>query len=194
MKIDFDFFKIKSKLLPQKGRIIVSEPFLPGNYFSRSTILLVEYHAKGAVGFILNKPFQTGVKELFSDFPDFDAEVYLGGPVSDNNLYYIHTLGEQLKGSIQVKDELYWGGDFDQLKLLLLSGKVTSNQIRFFIGYSGWSAGQLDAEIAENSWLTIESDIKKIMESDQDFWIESVKNAGAHYSTWKNFPEDPNSN
>lgn len=194
MGIDYDFFKIQSKLAPQKGRIIISEPFLSGNYFSRSTVLLVDYSDNGAVGFILNKPFKIGIKEMFSNFPDCDFEVFIGGPVNKSNLYFIHTLGNQINGSLKVKDELYWGGDFEQLKSLIATGEVANDQVKFFIGYSGWGAGQLDTEIAENSWLISDADIQLIMKSDRNFWLETVKNAGGHYKIWKNFPEDPNFN
>ena len=91
-------------------------------------------------------------------------------------------------------DNLYWGGDFDHLKMLISSGVVNSNQVRFFLGYSGWSEGQLEAEIKENSWLVAETNVKSIMGSDQNFWLESVKNVGGRYSMWQNFPEDPNWN
>lgn len=194
MKVDYDFFKIQSKLTPQKGRLIISEPFLQGNYFSRSTVLLVDYSANGAVGFILNKPFEAGIKELFATFPNYNSEVYMGGPVSVDNLFYIHTLGDKIEGSLHVKDELYWGGDFEQLKTLIADGLADASNVKLFVGYSGWSAGQLDSEIADNSWLVAETDMKMVMKSNQNFWLESVKNAGGHYKTWKNFPEDPNSN
>ena len=194
MKVDFDFFKIDSALAPQKGRIIISEPFLPGNYFSRSTVLLVDYSPKGAVGFILNKPVENQINELLTIHPGFAPEVFVGGPVGNDSLFYIHTLGDMIPGSIRVKDELYWGGDFQELKSAIASGKAKHDQIKFFIGYSGWSAGQLDDEITENSWLVTEADTKQIMKSNQDFWLESVIKAGGHYKTWRNFPEDPNSN
>ena len=194
MKVDFDFFKINSKLTPQKGKIIISEPFLPGNYFSRSTVLLVDYSPNGAVGFILNKPFETRINELFTNFPNYMPEVFVGGPVGNDSLFYIHTLGDMIRGSIKVKDELYWGGNFEELKSAIATGRAKPDQVKFFVGYSGWSPGQLDDEIAENSWLVTEADIKLIMKSNQNFWLESVKNAGEHYKTWQNFPEDPNSN
>jgi len=194
MKIDFDFFKIHSKLTPQKGRIIVSEPFLPGNYFSRSAVLLVDYSPGGAVGFILNKPYEPQIIELVSLFPDYIPEIFVGGPVSNDNLFYIHTLGSLVRGSIKVKGDLYWGGDFEELKSAIATGRARPDQVKFFVGYSGWSPGQLDDEIKENSWLVTEADIKQIMKSNQNFWLESVKNAGGHYKTWRNFPEDPNSN
>jgi putative transcriptional regulator len=194
MKVDFDFFKIKSKLAPQMGRIIISEPFLQGNYFNRSTVLLVDYSPKGAVGFILNKPFEAKISELMSIMPGYEPEVFAGGPVGNDNLFYIHTLGDIISGSILVKDELFWGGNFDELKSAIISGRAKPDQVKFFVGYSGWSAGQLDDEITENSWLVAEADIKQIMKSNQNFWLESVKNAGGHYEMWQNFPEDPNSN
>ena len=194
MKVDFDFFKIHSKISPLKGRIMLSEPFLPGNYFSRSAVLLVDYSDTGAVGFILNKPIKTHINELFADFPPINREVYAGGPVSDDNLFYIHTLGDLIKGSIRIKDNLFWGGDFEELKLAIMTGKAAADQVRFFIGYSGWSAGQLEMEIAENSWLIAEGHVEEIMKCNQNFWLESVKNAGGHYETWQNFPQDPNSN
>lgn len=194
MQLDYDFFKINKRLTPKRGRIIISEPFLPGNYFSRSTILLVECSDKGAIGFILNKPVETAVKDLFKDFPDFGAEVYVGGPVGNESIYYIHTLGDKLHGSLHVKDNLYWGGDFDHLKSLIGAGLVELNQVRFFIGYSGWSEGQLEKEIIENSWLVTDAPVEAIMNSDEDFWIDSVKNAGGHYELWQNFPEDPTLN
>ena len=194
MKHDFDFFKIQSKLRPQKGRIIISEPFLQGNYFCRSTILLVDYSTTGAVGFILNKPFETRIKELANILPGYIPEVFAGGPVGNDSLFYIHTLGEKIKGSLKVKDELYWGGDFDEVKSAIATGIGQPDQVKFFIGYSGWSPGQLEDEIAENSWLVTEADIKLIMKSNQNFWLDSVKNAGGPYDIWQNFPEDPNSN
>jgi len=194
MKPGFDFFKINSKLAPQKGRIIISEPFMQGNYFSRSTVLLVDFSQTGAVGFILNKPFVTNVKELTSLFQSSVPEVYVGGPVGKDSLFYIHTLGDKIQGSLKVKDELFWGGNFEELKSAISTDKAKSDQVKFFVGYSGWSPGQLEEEIAENAWLVSETDVKLIMKSNQNFWIDSVKNAGGHYETWKNFPENPNSN
>jgi putative transcriptional regulator len=194
MKIDFDFFKINQKIAPKKGRIIISEPFLNGELFSRSAVLLVEYSSEGAVGFILNKPFESDLNDLFSMPLGYNPELFTGGPVSPDNLFYVHTLGSQLEGSIQIKDRLSWGGDFDQLKFALVTGTVKPEQVKFFVGYSGWSAGQLEQEIAENSWLVVESDTYQIMNSNRNFWLESVKSAGGHYETWQNFPVDPNAN
>ena len=99
---DLDIFKIKTNnIAPQKGRILIAEPFLSGNYFNRSVVLLVAHSTKGAVGFILNKRVEFPIDEIFPDFPEFDAKVYLGGPVSTDSVYFIHKLGEQIPGSIR---------------------------------------------------------------------------------------------
>jgi putative transcriptional regulator len=194
MQLDFDFFKIESHILPKQGRIIISEPFLPGNYFNRATILLVEHTKDGSVGFILNKSADFPITEFLNEFPDFDSDVYIGGPVSTNIIYFIHTLGELLPGSIKVRDNLYWGGDLDKLKTLISSGKAKLDQVRFFLGYSGWGEGQLEKEITENSWLVSEASVENIMQSSGDFWTECVSSIGGKYSLWKNYPEDPNWN
>jgi len=194
MKIDFDFFKIHRKLSPQKGRLIISEPLLSGNFFSRSAVLLVEHSPNGAVGFILNKPFEASINEIFIMPGGYSPELYLGGPVGRDSLFFIHTLGDQVKGSIQIKDELFWGGDFEELKRIIADGKAGPGQVKFFIGYSGWSSGQLENEISANSWLVAEADTRLVMKSGRDFWTESVKSAGGRYESWLNFPKDPNSN
>ena len=127
--------------------------------------------------------------------PDgYAPELFIGGPVGRDSLFYIHTLGDQIKGSIQIKDELFWGGDFEALKLTIAEGKAGRGQVKFFIGYSGWSSGQLESEISGNSWLVAEADTKLVMKSGREFWKESIKSAGRHYESWLNFPEDPNSN
>jgi putative transcriptional regulator len=193
MNDNLDIFKIQSNnITPQKGRILIAEPFLPGNYFNRSVILLVAYSTKGAVGFILNKKVDLAIHDILPGFPIFDGDVYLGGPVSTDSVYFIHKLGRKLPGSIQVMDNLYWGGDFEILKQLIHEGQIDSSEIRFFVGYSGWDSGQLEREIKEDSWLVNDVDEEMIMRRLQhDSWAEFVKRVGTRYKVWENFPENP---
>ena len=196
MKEKLDIFKIKTNNIPpQKGRILIAEPFLPGDYFSRSVIFLVAHSEKGAVGFILNKRVEFQLQEVFIDFPDFDAQVFLGGPVSADSVFFIHRLGNSLPGSIHVLGDLYWGGDFETLKNQISQGMINPNDIHFFLGYSGWDAGQLENEIKEDSWLVTDVDEESIMsESTEQSWTDFVKKAGNRYKIWENFPENPTYN
>ncbi len=198
MNLNIDIFKIETNhVLPRKGKILIAEPFLPGSYFNRSIVLLVTHSDKGAVGFILNKKVDYPINDIVSDFPEFNADIYIGGPVSTDSIYFLHSLGDQIPGSIHVKGNLYWGGDFEKLKEQIAQGLVSPDQIKFFMGYSGWDAGQLEEELEENTWLV--SDIKQDLVlsssvSKKHMWVDVVKNLGGKYSLWENFPENPSLN
>lgn len=193
MNDNLDIFKIKTNnIAPQKGRILIAEPFLSGNYFNRSVVLLVAHSEKGAVGFILNKKVDFPIHNIFPDFPEFNADVYLGGPVSTDSVYFIHKLGDKLPGSIHVLEDLYWGGDFEVLKRDIKMGRIDASEIRFFLGYSGWDAGQLKDELKEDSWLVTDVEQEAVMrELTESSWVDFVKKAGSRYSVWENFPENP---
>ena len=196
MNLKTNIFKIETNHIPPKqGHVLIAEPFLSGSYFNRSIIILASYSENGAIGFILNKKVDYPVEDLFVDFPDFDSEIHIGGPVGTDSIYFIHTLGDVIPGSILIKENLYWGGDFDTLKMQIKLGLVHQNQIRFFLGYSGWDAGQLEEEINENSWLVADLPQADLMNIAEDvMWIESVRAMGGKYSMWENFPENPSLN
>jgi len=196
MKLNTNIFRIESNhVAPQQGNILIAEPFLAGSYFNRSIIILASCSESGAVGFILNKKVDYPVEELFVDFPDFDSEIHIGGPVGTDSIYFIHTLGDLVPGSKLIKDNLYWGGDFEALKLQIKLGLVMPNQVRFFLGYSGWDADQLEEEIKENSWLVTDIPQEDLMTIDEnEMWVESVKTMGGKYKLWENFPENPSLN
>lgn len=196
MKINSNIFRIETNhVAPKQGHILIAEPFLAGSYFNRSIILLASYSEKGAVGFILNKKVDYPVEDLFANFPDFDSEIHIGGPVGTDSIYFIHTLGDSIPGSINIKENLFWGGDFEALKLQIKLGLVNSQQVRFFLGYSGWDAGQLEEEINQNSWLVADIPQADLMTIDENvMWAQSVRSMGGKYTMWENFPENPSLN
>jgi putative transcriptional regulator len=193
MNDNLDIFRIQTNNVePKKGRILIAEPFLPGSYFNRSVVLLVSYSDKGAVGFILNKKVDVAIHDVLPGFPDFEVDVYLGGPVATDSIYFIHKLGKKLPGSIHVIGDLYWGGDFEALKQMVLNNSINPADIRFFVGYSGWDAGQLEREIKEDSWLVNDVDPDLVMRDlQQESWADFVKKVGSRYTVWENFPENP---
>jgi len=192
MYLNFDFLNIDHEnLAPAQGRILISEPLLTDTYFKRSVVLITEYSEKGSMGFVLNKPVELSVNDLLGDFPPFDAKVYIGGPVAKDTIHFIHTLGELVPDTVHVLDNIYWGGDFDSLKELIQEGIVDPSQVRFFLGYSGWSANQLEDEIKENAWLVTQVESSKIMSADKHIWKKTLENLGKKYKVWSNFPENP---
>lgn len=195
MELDFNIFKIEyNKVAPQKGRVLVSEPFLQDTYFKRSLVLITEYAKEGCVGFVLNKPLDVKINDVMNDFPVCASTVSIGGPVSTNTIHYLHTLGKYIPDSVQVFENLFWGGDFEFLKNGIQNGQITSDQIRFFLGYSGWHAGQLEKELEQNSWFIAEIPSAQIMNPTNDVWKDTLSQLGEKYKIWSNFPENPGQN
>ena len=196
MELDIDFFSIENNKIARQGRVLISEPFLNDTYFKRSVVLLTEHSEEGSVGFVLNKPVNLSVNDVLADFPEVDADISIGGPVNTNTIHYIHTVGEKIPNSVKVLENLYWGGDFDALKDLLVKGVIQSSQIRFFLGYAGWSPRQLEGELSENAWLVSEMKSEHIMQgSDDNLWKNILEKSGdKKYRTWVNFPENPSMN
>lgn len=195
MQIHYDFFRVENdNMTPGQGRILISEPLLNDSYFKRSVVLLTEHSEEGSVGFVLNKPIDIPITDIISDFPTFETTLYVGGPVGKDTVHYIHTLGELIPNSVHVKDDIYWGGDFDQVKEYIREGLIQPSQIRFFLGYSGWSPNQLEGELENNAWLVSEVDSTKIMQPDEDMWKKILHSLGSHYKSWTNCPENPTMN
>jgi putative transcriptional regulator len=157
-------------------------------------VLLTEHSDEGAVGFVLNKPLDVKVTEVMNGFPTSEATVSIGGPVSTNTIHYLHTLGETVPNSVHILDNIWWGGDFEFIKSLVQSKSIDYRQIRFFLGYSGWQAGQLENELKQNSWLVTEITAEQIMRPAGNIWKDTLYQLGDKYKIWANFPENPSQN
>ena len=195
MELNIDFFHIVNDSVAEKGNILISEPFLADNYFRRSIVYLTEHNEEGSLGFVLNKPLGIRINEVVDDFPECDLTVSVGGPVSNNTVHYIHTLGAQIPDSVEVSDGVFWGGDFDLVRQLIAEGSVKANELRFFLGYAGWSEGQLDSEMEEHAWLVGKLPRRMVMHSmGSEFWENTLASYKNKYKAWANFPEDPGLN
>ncbi len=183
-------------LTPTKGVLLVAEPSIIGDVsFNRSVVLLAEHNENGSVGFILNKPLEYCLRDFLPEI-DSSLRVYNGGPVEQDNLYFIHRVPDLIPNSIEISNGIYWGGDFNTILGMLQDGKLNDDQIQFFLGYSGWSSEQLEDELEVNSWVVT----KNVAENDiigscrENFWKEKMIEFGGNYLLWSNAPENPNLN
>ena len=179
--------------LPKKGYLLIAEPSTLGDVsFNRSVVLLAEHNDEGSIGFILNKPLNYTINDLL---PEIEAsfKIYNGGPVEQDNLYFIHNIPEIIPNSIEISNGIYWGGDFETTKHLINTGEINKNNIRFFLGYSGWSVNQLEMEMQENAWIVSENSLKKklLSKSSNQFWKEKIIEQGGEYVLFSNAPENP---
>jgi putative transcriptional regulator len=177
------------------GTILIAEPFMLDSPFKRSVVLICEHREDGTVGFILNKTIDMKIEDLIGDFPEFDAPVYYGGPVATDTIHYIHNVGDLLDNSNEVTRGVYWGGDFEKLKFLVNSKLIKPENIKFFIGYSGWSGGQLDDELKEGTWITDHMYANYAFKDDKDsLWSRVLNNKGDAYTVIAQMPESPSFN
>ena len=173
----------------------MSEPFLGDPNFERSVVLLCEHSEEGAFGFVLNRPTPVVINEAHPQITNQDFEIYIGGPVEQNTLHYVHRLGNKLDDALQLNDDLYWSGDFETLISLLNAGLVKLGQVRFFVGYSGWGPGQLEEEIADDSWVVNQNpSINPLEESADQLWRTVLRSMGGKYKALANYPTDPRLN
>ena len=189
-----DISKI-NKLSPEKGSVLISEPFMTDEHFKRSVVYLCEHNEDGSFGFVLNNFLDISLSELVEDIVNEEFKVSFGGPVSPDNLFYVHTLKDELNGSYEVIPGLYTGGKFEDLIPLINTGVITPNEIRFFLGYSGWEAGQLDTELSVSSWIVGKTNVNRVLNThDKDLWKKILDEMGGKFKMISNFPEDPSLN
>ncbi|MEM7655273.1 MAG: YqgE/AlgH family protein [Bacteroidota bacterium] len=185
---------ITSAFRPQAGRFLISEPFMHDKNFQRTVVFLVEHSREGSLGFVLNRQLQLGIEEVIEDMPAFSAPVFMGGPVEQGTLHYIHRIAD-LPNCQLIQEGVYWGGDFDALKTNILSHRIQPSDILFFIGYSGWGAGQLDGELSQKAWIVApEKPEVLFQESYHSLWQDLLRDMGDKYKVISNYPIDPRMN
>jgi len=196
MDEELDLFTILPEdKIPGKGKILISEPFLPDTFFNRTIVYLADHNEEGSVGFILNKKLEIKVCDAISGFEGWQEYLSMGGPVAPDTLHYLHRMGDMIPKSVWVDDNIFWGGDIDYIREMIKNGELNTSQIRFFLGYSGWSAGQLERELKENSWVIarVESDIV-LNDKINNSWKKVLRSLNSKYRMWADFPESPDMN
>ncbi|MBF11333.1 MAG: transcriptional regulator [Flavobacteriaceae bacterium] len=178
------------------GKLIVSTPSVLGDFnFHRTVVVITSYKNSGSIGLILNKKMEYTLDDVMEGI-EFKFPIFFGGPLEQDNLFYLHTLGSQIPNSFPISDSLYWNGDFNMIKKLLNKGELNENNIRFFLGYSGWEEGQLEEEIKEKSWepIEIKSPKELIQMNTEEMWQVCMTALGGKYLLWSNSPDNPSLN
>ena len=175
--------------------LLISNPFLKDPNFTRSVILVCEHLPEGTFGFVLNKVFPKSLNELLPDLDGIQIPVYQGGPVQPDALHFLHQYPDLISGGEEVSRGIYWGGNFESLLIHVKNNDIHPERIRFFIGYSGWTEGQLEYELKEESWVTATATPELIFNTNpEDVWKDSLNHLGGNYKMMINFPLDPQLN
>jgi putative transcriptional regulator len=180
---------------PKTGSLLVAEPFMQDDNFKHTVVLMCEVGTKGAFGLVLNRPTGIMMHEALEEFPSEEFMLFDGGPVEKDTVHFVTTRGDLIEDSVEVSPGIYWGGDFEQLKTLIDTGQVSSNDVRFFLGYSGWDAGQLGNESEEGSWIVSQADPEWLfIDEPKQMWRNVLNRMGGNYKFIANLPENPNLN
>lgn len=176
----------------KKGDLIIADPSIVNDIqFNRSIILITSSSIENeVVGLIINKILDYKLKDIIPEI-NIDFDVYDGGPVNQDNLYYIHNQGHLVPESIKINQQLFWSGDFETIVDLINSKKITSKDIKFCLGYTGWSAKQLINEVRDDNWIkSTKIKSEDIFTKMSNSWKKTMINLGGEYAIWSNTPEN----
>lgn len=177
------------------GILLLSDPFLKDPNFVRSVVLLCEHNDEGSFGFVLNKKTKHTLYSLVEKAVGLELPVYEGGPVEHNTLHFIHRKPDLIADGIEIAEGIYWGGDFEQVVAALQTNILSPTDVRFFMGYSGWSTGQLAEEYEEKSWIVAAASSSLIFSyKESQLWKQSLTELGGEYARMTNYPSDPQLN
>ncbi len=176
------------------GRILIANPFLADSNFSRSVVLLCEHGAEGTVGFVLNRPTELTLSDLLPDLATPLLSIFQGGPVQLDTLHMLHRTPELYSG-VEIAPGIFWGGSYDALRESISENSYQPIDLRLFVGYSGWSPGQLEAELDQASWIVADADEALLFETDNDhLWRRAVESLGGAFGNLANLPISPQLN
>jgi len=180
----------------KKGSLLYADPLLHDAYFGRAVILVTAHDDQGSVGFIVNKKLEVTLNDILPEPLAMDFDVDYGGPVSNDTLYFVHSIGNQVPDSIPVGKKIFWGGDFSFVADLIENRMVDPAQVKFFVGYAGWGNGQLDEELRAKSWVVGNENTGFVFDdvSCNEAWKNKMDKMGDKYSVWANFPQNPSMN
>ncbi len=180
-----------------KGVFLVATPSLRDPNFRQTVVLLCEHGKEGALGVVLNRPTGMLLSEALPEIPVLEGQqhvLFSGGPVQQNQVLLLYRLVEKPTDTHHVFDGVYLGGDVEVVERLLIEAHGTES-FRAYMGYSGWSPGQLENEMKTGSWITLPADPTVVFEKEPALvWPDILRSFGGPYEVYAEMPFDPTSN
>ncbi len=179
----------------QKGVFLVAPPVLDDSNFKRSVVLLCEHSNTGSFGLILNQHIAVDMIDVLKDPGAFTESIHLGGPVQMDTLHFLHRFGDSVTGSVEVCTNVFWGGEFDALQETIRNHDAEPTDLRFYLGYAGWSEGQLESEVEAGGWIVTRADSEFVFGVDPaSLWRKVMIRMGGEYALLSNYPDEPRLN
>ncbi len=183
-----------------KGSFLIANPVLPDPNFSRTVVLLCNHDEHGSFGLVINKVAPLDPAEVFEKInidrlQSFKGKVYIGGPVSQSQMFYVCRSQEAIPELDQICEGVHLGLDWNYLEKVVERIPDPETNLRFYLGYSGWAAGQLAGEMDQRSWLTCDAKEQFVFEPSEDqIWPAVVRSMGKEYEYLIKAPVNPSLN
>jgi putative transcriptional regulator len=176
-----------------KGQLLVASADLDDPNFRRAVVLVTEHDDDGALGVILNRPAETTVAEAvppLAELVEDEEPVYVGGPVDQGSVIVLAQFDDPEEAAATIFDDVgFVSGDADLDEL-----PEAIRQARVFAGYSGWSAGQLDAELEADGWIVEPAIADDVFGPSDELWSDVLRRKGGPYALLATMPPDPSLN
>lgn len=199
--ITTNLFRVKSpSQAPTAGGLLVAEPFMREGYFNHGVVSLIDYVPdEGATGVVMNNRTEYLLGELLEGIETkARIPVFCGGPLGQDRLYFLHTLGSDIiPNARSYAPGIYVGGDFDAVIAYVNSGYPTEGAVRFFVGYSNWAEGQLERELRQENWALAPSPqcpADLLRNVGDSYWHRAVRSLGPAYRPWTLLPRNVSAN
>lgn len=178
------------------GTLLISAPMMQDPNFRRAVILLCEHDPiEGSFGLVLNRELDVQLGDVLDGYFAYNPALYLGGPVQRDTLHYLHTRPDDIPGGVALPGDVTWGGNFEVVQQIVQGGEASPDNLRFFLGYAGWSARQLEGELDEDAWILAPGTAELVFDTDPDqLWRTALRRMGGEYAVLANFPDDPRMN
>jgi putative transcriptional regulator len=170
-----------------RGRFLVASRSLSDANFAETVILLLDYHSRGAMGLIINRPSEVRLAKVWPDMAGLQQRadtVYIGGPVESSRMVLLIRSSSALEDAQQVMDGILVSSS-RKLFERLVDQADTVERFRVYAGYAGWAPGQLEREVERGDWHVLPADAETVFDkAPADIWPELIRKGAIR---WLNF-------
>ena len=189
-----DILHYKTDITAGSGKLLISEPMLQDQSFQKSVVFMCHHDENESLGYIINKRADLDLSHFIPELKHIAFPLHIGGPVALDSLHLLHTVPDLIGGDL-IDHHIYWGGDLELAIENILLGKINSRNCKFLIGYSGWSEGQLDAELDMDAWLVSNASVSLVFETEESLlWKKSIAGLGQKFNPLLHVPMNPELN
>lgn len=176
------------------GYFLLSNPYLGDQNFERAVIYIIDHdQSSGAMGLIVNKFSDSRASDILNISLN-SQKLFKGGPVGLDMLFVMHQRKDLFPHSQAIGDNLFLTGNLDLIQDCLDLKLISSAEMKFIMGYTGWSAGQLEEEINENAWIVLKGNTNLAMIQElegNNYWKSILQKNGHYFSSIANAPSKP---